>query len=462
MNLITNKKNYSESSVFTPENLLREARRQKNITDCEVPDTCVLDPDGDLVSYLIKTNQATLNECWACYHTKLYNVNQNGLEFAVLGCGVGSSFAVLIAEQLFASGCKLLISVTSAGIISPPKENSKFVLITEAIRDEGTSYHYIPASEPSKINPALLDKLTTYYRSSQLSIETGISWTTDAPYRETETAIIEAKSLNATCVEMEAAALYALSIAKGKNIVCFAHLTNTMAQTEGDFEKGEEMGSIDTLELIFHTIKAVNSRNSDHWDHIYSIKQPHEVSWTQDIPQTSLDFIHNCNMSKSSAIIDIGGGDSKLVDFLLDEGYTNITVLDISEKALRKAKDRLGSRADKVTWIVSDVLEFIPDREYEIWHDRAAFHFLTTTKQIERYISIARKSLKGFLTIGTFSENGPEKCSGLTIKQYNEDQLERTLAEGFTKIRCIAEDHITPFNTLQNFLFCSFKVNPSL
>lgn len=257
MKLIKDNKNYNEPSVFTPENLLREARRQKNIKNCKVPEVCVLDPDGDLVEYLIRTNQVKVNECWACYHTKLYNIKQNDLEFAVLGCAVGSSFAVLIAEQLFVSGCKTLISITSAGIINPTRNNSKFILIEQAIRDEGTSYHYLSPSDTSTINPVLFENLTAYYRNASLSIESGISWTTDAPYRETQTAINEAKELHAVCVEMEAAALYAYAKAKSKDIVCFAHLTNTMAQTEGDFEKGEEMGSLDTLELIHHTINAI-------------------------------------------------------------------------------------------------------------------------------------------------------------------------------------------------------------
>ncbi len=151
--------------------------------------------------------------------------------------------------------CKTLISVTSAGIIKPTKHNSKFVLIEQAIRDEGTSYHYMPPSETSYINPVLFDNLISYYNTTDLSIEVGKSWTTDAPYRETQTAIDEAKKLNVVCVEMEAAALYAFAKARNKNVICFAHLTNTMAQTEGDFEKGEEMGSLDTLELIHHTIK---------------------------------------------------------------------------------------------------------------------------------------------------------------------------------------------------------------
>lgn len=262
MNLYTSNKQYNEPSVFTPENLLREARRQKNIDNCKVPDVCVLDPDGDLVSYLIKTRQAKINKCWACYHTKLYNVKENDFEYAVLGCAVGSSFAVLIAEQLFVSGCKLLISVTSAGIINPTESDSKFILIEEALRDEGTSYHYIPPSETSNINPALFNHLISYYDTTHLSMGSGISWTTDAPYRETKTAIAEAKKLNAVCVEMEAAALYAFAKAKKKDVLCFAHLTNTMAQTEGDFEKGEEMGSLDTLELIRHTIKAMDKSSS--------------------------------------------------------------------------------------------------------------------------------------------------------------------------------------------------------
>ncbi len=450
-------KHYTEPSVFTPENLLREARRQKNIDNCEVPDVCVLDPDGDLVDYLIRTNLATINECWACYHTKLYNVKQNDFVFAILGCAVGSSFAVLIAEQLFVSGCKTLISITSAGIINPEVNNSKFLLIEQALRDEGTSYHYLPPSETSNINPNLFANLMSYYNTNDLSIKTGISWTTDAPYRETQAAIVEAKKLNAVCVEMEAAALYAFGKAKDKNIICFAHLTNTMAQTEGDFEKGEEMGSLDTLELIHHTIKAITKSNSQYWDKIYSARQPGEVSWTQVVPKTSLDFIHSFGLTTAAKIIDIGGGDSKLADYLLDEGFENITVLDISAKALEKAKKRLGDKAQKINWVVSDITEFKPNTTFDVWHDRATFHFLTTSDQVAKYMDTARRSVSGYLTIGTFSENGPEQCSGLKIKQYSEETLTTELQNGFEKLSCITEDHITPFDTTQNFLFCSFK-----
>lgn len=418
---------------------------------------CVLDPDGDLVTYLIQTGQATLNNCWACYHTRLYTVKQEGFEFAVVGCGVGSSFAVLIAEQLFASGCKILISVTSAGIINPAKNNPKFVLIDQTIRDEGTSYHYLPANEISHINPDLADSLLAYYRTTDLQIETGNSWTTDAPYRETQSAIDAVKRLNIVCVEMEAAALYAFAKAKSKDVICFAHLTNTMAQTEGDFEKGEEMGSLDTLALIHHTINAFTKNRTYHWNKIYATKQPNEVSWTQKIPATSLDFIHSFGLSKTAKIIDIGGGESKLVDCLLDEGYENITVLDISGNALDKAKKRLGDKAQKVNWIVTDITEFNPETSYDIWHDRATFHFLTTRDQISKYLDTARNHVNGYMTIGTFSTEGPTKCSGLDIKQYDEQTLTTELENGFDKLKCITEDHTTPFDTVQKFLFCSFK-----
>lgn len=194
-----------------------------------------------------------------------------------------------------------------------------------------------------------------------------------------------------------------------------------------------------------------------HWETVYHTKQPNELSWTQSIPKTSLEFIHSFHLPKSANIIDIGGGDSKLVDYLLDEGYENITVLDISDTALERARIRLGEKAAKVTWVASDITEFKPKNTYDVWHDRATFHFLTTPAQVGKYLDTARKAITGYLTIGTFSENGPKKCSGLDIKQYSEDQLQHQLSNGFEKIRCITEDHITPFETTQNFLFCSFK-----
>lgn len=194
----------------------------------------------------------------------------------------------------------------------------------------------------------------------------------------------------------------------------------------------------------------------DHWDNIYSNKQPEELSWTQEIPTTSLDFIRSFNLPKSARIIDIGGGDSKLVDYLLEEGYQNLTVLDISEKSLERAKIRLGSRSEMVQWIVSDVTEFQPSEKYDLWHDRAAFHFLTDSEKVTTYINIASESVAGYLTIGTFSESGPDKCSGLKVQKYSEELLQNTLSRYFKKLLCKEEKHTTPFNTVQNFLFCSF------
>jgi ubiquinone/menaquinone biosynthesis C-methylase UbiE len=199
--------------------------------------------------------------------------------------------------------------------------------------------------------------------------------------------------------------------------------------------------------------------NKHHWEKVYNTKSPSEVSWTQEVPQTSLDLILSCNVPKTAHIIDIGGGDSKLVDHLLEEGFTNITVLDISEQALIRAKQRLGAKAPLVKWVVQDITAFQPDRLYDIWHDRATFHFMTTDVQISQYLSAARQSIKtgGYAVISTFSTQGPEKCSGLSIKQYSEETLHHQLNDSFEKINCVTENHTTPFNTTQHFLFCLFK-----
>lgn len=200
-----------------------------------------------------------------------------------------------------------------------------------------------------------------------------------------------------------------------------------------------------------------SSDNKNHWENVYETKNPDQVSWTQKKPQTSLDFINSFGLGKEAKIIDIGGGDSNLVDFLLEEGYENITVLDISAKALEKAKQRLGNKADKVKWIATDITAFQPTEAYDIWHDRAAFHFLTTPEQVSKYIDIATKNITGYLILGTFSKNGPTKCSGLDIQQYDEKSLSENFKKDFEKIQCITEDHTTPFQTTQNFIFCSFK-----
>lgn len=197
--------------------------------------------------------------------------------------------------------------------------------------------------------------------------------------------------------------------------------------------------------------------NKSHWENVYETKTPEEVSWTQKKPQTSLELIRSLGSDKSVKIIDIGGGDSNLADFLLEEGYENITVLDISEKALERAKRRLGKDAEKIQWIVADIIAFTPEETYDIWHDRAAFHFLTHSEDISKYVRIAEKAVSKNLIVGTFSKNGPKKCSGLEISQYDEESMNSIFENSFEKTDCITEDHITPFSTVQNFIFCTFK-----
>lgn len=197
----------------------------------------------------------------------------------------------------------------------------------------------------------------------------------------------------------------------------------------------------------------------NHWEKIYQTKQLNEVSWFQPNPETSLSFIKELNVEKHAKIIDIGGGDSLLVDHLLDSGYQNISVLDISASALERAKLRLGERANKVTWIVADIATYKPTEQYDFWHDRTAFHFLTKSAEIESYVSTIKNGLNknGKLVVGTFSENGPTKCSGIDIKQYSESSMSILFNQFFKRIKCITVDHSTPFETIQNFIFCSFQ-----
>lgn len=202
-----------------------------------------------------------------------------------------------------------------------------------------------------------------------------------------------------------------------------------------------------------------NFDRKKHWNNIYQTKSLDEVSWYQQVPATSLDFVKQFKLTKSARIIDIGGGDSYLVDHLLSLGYQDITVLDISEQAIDKAKKRLGKRAKNVKWIISDAANFQPSEKYDFWHDRAAFHFLTDQKEIENYLNTLNKGVKpeGILVIGAFSEQGPENCSGINIKQYSEKTITDQLKNFFKKIKCIKVDHETPSGSIQNFLFCSFR-----
>lgn len=196
----------------------------------------------------------------------------------------------------------------------------------------------------------------------------------------------------------------------------------------------------------------------EYWDHVY-IKTEEELSWFQPYPKTSMEFVELFNLPLIANIIDIGGGDSHFADALIEKGYQNIWVLDISAKAIERAKQRLGEKAAKVHWIIADVTDFEPPVQFDFWHDRAAFHFLTTEDTINKYVSIAEDAIhqNGYLILGTFSETGPGKCSGLQVKQYSEASMSARFEIAFDRIKCLQEDHITPFNTKQNFLFCSFK-----
>ncbi len=198
----------------------------------------------------------------------------------------------------------------------------------------------------------------------------------------------------------------------------------------------------------------------EHWENIYNTKQLNEVSWYQPTPQQSINWIKKHFPNKDAAIIDIGGGDSFLPDHLIDLGYSNITVLDISEKAIKRAKERLGDKATQVKWVISDIIHFTPLNQYDGWHDRAAFHFLRDPQDIHTYKRLMESSLRdeGKAMIGTFSKNGPLKCSGIQIQQYSKEDFERIFSDDF-ELRDIQNiDHSTPFDTTQNFNFFQLKL----
>ena len=243
-------KHYTQPSAFTPESLLREARRQKRLPESSIPEICVLDPDGDIVRSLCARGEARPEPGWACYHTQLHVFSRDGIEFGIVGCAVGAPYAVLIAEEMFASGCKLLISVTSSGQIVPVRPPPYFIVIARALRDEGTSYHYMAASDYAHADPGLISALDGAFDRFPVPVLSGATWTTDAPFRETQPTIDAMIKRNLMAVEMEAAALYAFAQVRQKPVLCFAHVTNQMGRVDGDFEKGEADGSRDALQLI--------------------------------------------------------------------------------------------------------------------------------------------------------------------------------------------------------------------
>ena len=255
-------KNPSAPSVFRPAALLREARRQKGLPNVDVPAVCILDPDGDMVRRLRQEGRSKPFEAWPCYHTQLDAFELAGQTVGIVGCAVGAPFAVLIAEELFECGCRLLLSVTSAGQIVPAGPTPYFVIIDRALRDEGTSYHYAAAAaEYGEADPALVAMADSALKAAGLRAIVGPTWTTDAPFRETAEAIEAARQRAILAVEMEAAALYTFAKVREAAVLCIAHVTNTMGQAAQDFEKGEADGTADALAVLAAIVREVRVKS---------------------------------------------------------------------------------------------------------------------------------------------------------------------------------------------------------
>jgi len=247
---ILQNKEPNEPSVFVPAALIREARRQKELLAVEVPELCILDPDGDILRRLRAEGRATRFDAWPCYHTDLYAFELGGQIVGILGCVVGAPFAVLVAEELFACGCRRLISLTSAGQIVPLDSPPYFVIIDRALRDEGASYHYATAAPFAEADPLIVEAAAQALKRARLRVNVGASWTTDAPFRETAAAVEAARAGGILAVEMEAAALYTFARTRGVPVLCLAHVTNTMGQADRDFEKGKADGTEEGLIIL--------------------------------------------------------------------------------------------------------------------------------------------------------------------------------------------------------------------
>ena len=246
----------SAPSVFLHRNLLDGARRYKKLPEKEVPKGCLLDMDGELVEHLVATGRAVLDVNWPCFHTRLYRWASDGSEFGVVGGTIGAPFAVLVAEELFASGCEALVSISSAGLISADVKPPFFVIIDRALRDEGTSHHYQTADRYSDADGALVGTIASATAGIETPVLRGASWTTDAPFRETEELIAARRAEGIISVEMEAAALLGMARALARPVACLAHVTNTMATGPTDFEKGGHDGQEESLEVCARALRA--------------------------------------------------------------------------------------------------------------------------------------------------------------------------------------------------------------
>ena len=257
---------HAEPSVFQPESLLREARRQRGLDAGQVPEICLLDPDGDVVHWLQQTGRGQRAETWACYHTDLWETAVEDTPIGVVGNAVGAPFAVLVAEQLFASGCRFLVSITSAGQLDPVMTLPCTILVDRALRAEGTSYAYLPPDRFVAGDHRVLAAVAEELQRAGIETIRGATWTTDAPFRETRQAIDAAAAEGLQAVEMEVAGLYAFAQARGKPVVCCALVTNQMAQAGDDFEKGADNGAGHALALVAAAARgwsALHERESD-------------------------------------------------------------------------------------------------------------------------------------------------------------------------------------------------------
>ncbi len=249
--------NHTGKPIFLAGNMLESARIQKKLPLLIVPEGCLLDFDGELVEFLVASGQATLEPSWPCFHTRLYLWHVNGNEYGIIGGTIGASFAVLVAEELFALGCKALVTISSAGLIAEDLQPPLFLLIDKALRDEGTSFHYLPPQRFAFASLPLVDAVARQLSGVGVPFKRGSSWTTDAPFRETSELIASRRKEGIIAVEMEAAALLAMAEALEKCVVCLAHITNAMATRTDDFEKGGEEGNEAALMVCATALSAL-------------------------------------------------------------------------------------------------------------------------------------------------------------------------------------------------------------
>lgn len=203
----------------------------------------------------------------------------------------------------------------------------------------------------------------------------------------------------------------------------------------------------------------VMQSDKSHWEDIFKTKPQNSMSWFENNPETLIECLHNMEFPKDGSIIDVGGGDSLVPDALLNMGYSDITVLDISSHAIQRSQERLGANAEEIEWIEIDILSFLPTQKYDFWYDRAVFHFLTDPSEISAYLEICAHSVRndGHFLLGTFSNNGPTRCSGLEITQYSEEKMIATFKGYFEKVKCFEENHSTPSGKVQRFQFCLLR-----